>query len=179
MKLRVMVAAVALAAGGVVLAGTAPAQAACQSSQSTNLFVANWSANCLTSSTTNKNSNLTLVIQRVLKIRGYTITATDGIFGTETVRAVQAFQRDNRLLADGKVGANTWKALAKQVAWAEDNGTQIIYATNPKTGTQRFADFRVWKSGTNKGRWEVKEHQPGCSTAGDGFAWVDSTRDCG
>jgi murein DD-endopeptidase MepM/ murein hydrolase activator NlpD len=38
------------------------------------------------------------------------ITA-DGIFGTNTHRAVVAFQRANKLVADGIVGNNTWRAI--------------------------------------------------------------------
>jgi murein DD-endopeptidase MepM/ murein hydrolase activator NlpD len=38
------------------------------------------------------------------------ITA-DGIFGTNTHRAVVAFQQANKLVADGIVGNNTWKAI--------------------------------------------------------------------
>lgn len=36
---------------------------------------------------------------------------TDGDYGNETTKAVQAFQRDNGLTVDGKVGARTAKAL--------------------------------------------------------------------
>jgi murein DD-endopeptidase MepM/ murein hydrolase activator NlpD len=38
------------------------------------------------------------------------ITA-DGIFGTNTHRAVVAFQQANKLVADGIVGNNTWRAI--------------------------------------------------------------------
>jgi murein DD-endopeptidase MepM/ murein hydrolase activator NlpD len=38
------------------------------------------------------------------------ITA-DGIFGTNTHRAVVAFQQANKLVADGIVGNNTWKVI--------------------------------------------------------------------
>lgn len=181
MKLRAMVAALALAAGSVVMAGAAPAQAACQVTQASGFFTANWSANCVTSTTSNKNSNLTVAIQRVLKGRGYTITATDGIFGDQTVKAVKKFQSDNALLSDGIVGTNTWKALARQTQWVvEDaNGAWVTYKIKDKAGQPVYEAFRVWTSGANKGRWEVKEHQPGCPTTGDGFIWINSTRDCG
>ena len=181
MKLRVMVAAVALTAASLVTVGAGQAQAACQVTQASGFFTANWSANCLTSTTSNKNSNLTVAIQRVLKGRGYTISATDGIFGDQTATAVRRFQSDNGLVADGKVGANTWKALAKQIEWVvEDaNGNWVTYKIKDRAGQPVYEAFRVWAKGANKGRWEVKEHQPGCGTGGDGFTLMNSTRDCG
>jgi peptidoglycan hydrolase-like protein with peptidoglycan-binding domain len=35
----------------------------------------------------------------------------DGIYGPRTARAVAAFQRSQRLVGDGRVGALTWQAL--------------------------------------------------------------------
>ncbi|HBA47131.1 MAG TPA: hypothetical protein DCZ91_04905 [Lachnospiraceae bacterium] len=39
--------------------------------------------------------------------------AADGIFGSKTLAAVKAFQKDRSLVADGIVGAKTWAALAE------------------------------------------------------------------
>ncbi len=47
-----------------------------------------------------------------LKYYGYYAGSIDGIFGTNTRNAVLAFQRRNTLNVDGKIGANTWYALA-------------------------------------------------------------------
>lgn len=52
-----------------------------------------------------------LYLQRLLLSYLYPITDLDGIFGPETERAVQAFQTENGLTADGIVGPNTWRAL--------------------------------------------------------------------
>ena len=51
--------------------------------------------------------NITKIIQRILGINA------DGIFGSETEKAVKRFQSKNGLLVDGIVGQETWKALLK------------------------------------------------------------------
>ena len=51
-------------------------------------------------------------MQYRLKYYGYYLGATDGIYGTNTRNAVLEFQRRNSLNVDGKIGANTWYALA-------------------------------------------------------------------
>ena len=48
------------------------------------------------------------LIQSLLNRIGYAVGAIDGIFGTQTQRAVMAFQRDNGLVPDGIVGPSTW-----------------------------------------------------------------------
>ena len=50
-------------------------------------------------------------IQTALKNKGYYTGSIDGIFGTNTKKAVTAFQRDNGLKADGIAGEKTLKAL--------------------------------------------------------------------
>ena len=172
-----MAAALALTAGSVVMAGVAPAQAACQASQTVST-TPNWSANCLTSTTSNKNSNLTLAIQHVLSGRLYDVGATDGIFGTKTRDAVIQFQRDNNLTADGKVGSATWKALAKKIRLNTSSASAYEFMVIP-IGEGGGELFRLNRTGVNKGRWEVIEHQPGCGAGGDGFTLMNSTRDCG
>ena len=52
-----------------------------------------------------------LYLQKLLLSYLYPITMLDGIFGAETERAVQAFQAENGLVADGIVGKNTWAKL--------------------------------------------------------------------
>lgn len=56
-------------------------------------------------------------LQQSLAKLGYTgaqghALKDDGVFGPNTVAAVEAFQRDHRLAVDGKVGAHTREALA-------------------------------------------------------------------
>jgi len=50
-------------------------------------------------------------VQIQLQLAGYTPGAADGVFGKKTKIAVQAFQLDNKLTADGIVGKNTAEAL--------------------------------------------------------------------
>lgn len=54
-------------------------------------------------------------LQTILRQKGYTIGALDGIFGLKTKLAVLAFQKENKLDADGMVGDNTWTALLKNL----------------------------------------------------------------
>jgi len=48
---------------------------------------------------------------RLQKAVGIPDPHIDGIFGPMTDLAVRAFQRENNLVADGKVGPQTWHAL--------------------------------------------------------------------
>ena len=50
-------------------------------------------------------------LQQLLKSKGESITKTDGIFGTETDKAVRSFQTKNKLTEDGVVGTTTWIKL--------------------------------------------------------------------
>ncbi|MBD2199546.1 MULTISPECIES: peptidoglycan-binding domain-containing protein [Calothrix] len=50
-------------------------------------------------------------VQAVLQNLGFYQGAIDGIYGLRTARAVAAFQRSQRLVGDGRVGALTWQAL--------------------------------------------------------------------
>ena len=57
--------------------------------------------------------NITRLLQEKLTALGYAQPnfGCDGDFGGETVTAVQQFQRDHGLVADGIVGKATWKSL--------------------------------------------------------------------
>lgn len=50
-------------------------------------------------------------LQTQLVAAGYDVGKIDGIFGTETLSAVRAFQSDHGLDPDGKVGKLTWAAI--------------------------------------------------------------------
>ncbi|SHK52589.1 Cell wall-associated hydrolase, NlpC family [Selenomonas ruminantium] len=63
-----------------------------------------------------------LLLQKKLQSVGYSITSVDGVYGTETERAVAEFQRDNKIRITGVVNNATWRALknAKKVKWGVD-----------------------------------------------------------
>ncbi len=54
-------------------------------------------------------------VQAVLQSLGFYNGAIDGIYGPRTASAVAAFQRSQRLVGDGRVGALTWQALRTPV----------------------------------------------------------------
>lgn len=54
---------------------------------------------------------LVAIVQYKLNILGYSCGTEDGIAGTKFDKAVRKFQKDKKLLADGKVGKDTWNAL--------------------------------------------------------------------
>lgn len=56
------------------------------------------------------NGSLTLYLQRILKSLEYSVPI-NGIFDTETRKAVIEFQTSNQLVADGVVGGGTWAKL--------------------------------------------------------------------
>jgi peptidoglycan hydrolase-like protein with peptidoglycan-binding domain len=49
-------------------------------------------------------------LQHLLRAHGAEVTV-DGVFGPQTVEAVQVFQRDRRLTVSGEVDGRTWSAL--------------------------------------------------------------------
>lgn len=61
-------------------------------------------------------------VQTALKNQGFYNGAVDGKFGSATETAVKAFQTDRGLTADGKVGAQTLKALG--ISGSSSGGTQ-------------------------------------------------------
>ena len=81
-------------------------------------------------------------VQRALITLGYMKGSADGIYGTKTYLAVQAFQKDNRLTVDGMVGQAT---LAKLEAAAKAKGgvsaAQTSVFKRPGASEVRYADW--------------------------------------
>jgi len=65
----------------------------------------------------NISGTLVKNVQRALKNAGFNPGNIDGLYGPHTVAAVFAFQKSNRLVADGIVGPLTAKKLG--VEWPE------------------------------------------------------------
>ncbi len=62
-------------------------------------------------------------VQRRLKQWGYYTGSVDGIFGSNTKKAVIAFQKKNGLTADGIVGKSTYAALGMNDSYNALNGS--------------------------------------------------------
>ena len=57
-------------------------------------------------------SDLQRALREIIKAEGsQKLLVPDGVFGPETTRAVQKFQRDNGLNPSGKADSETWKAI--------------------------------------------------------------------
>ncbi len=65
-------------------------------------------------------------LQSKLQALNYDVGPIDGIFGTKTKTAVQTFQRDKNLVADGIVGPQTLAALDKAFNSPQETTKQII-----------------------------------------------------
>lgn len=69
-------------------------------------------------------------IQTALKNAGYYTGSIDGKIGPKSKKAIEAFQNDNGLTVDGKVGRKTWEKLQ----------VHLNKATTTPTTTQPIAD---------------------------------------
>lgn len=78
--------------------------------------------------TKGSKGELVKYLQRALDDAGYEVGKIDGIFGTDTLSAVRAFQSDHSLTPDGKVGAKTWAAIKALVADDEPDEDKPVEA---------------------------------------------------
>ncbi|MBQ9299148.1 MAG: peptidoglycan-binding protein [Clostridia bacterium] len=84
-------------------------------------------------------------VQRSLISLGYLKGTADGIYGTKTYLAVQAFQKDNSLSVDGMVGQATLARLesvakSKGVSASTGAAASSVFK-RPSAGEVRFADW--------------------------------------
>ena len=81
-----------------------------------------------------------LVLQQKLDNLGYTVSV-DGDFGSRTLKAVQQFQRERGLGADGVIGAGTASELDKVLL---ENGCSIETEFDNNTNLGEFASGVPW-----------------------------------
>jgi len=74
------------------------------------------------------------MLQSELQALDYSVGSVDGIYGSATKAAVQAFQRDVHLQADGIVGSETQEALNKALSSSQQNTNQLISAAKEFLG---------------------------------------------
>jgi peptidoglycan hydrolase-like protein with peptidoglycan-binding domain len=75
-------------------------------------------------------------IQQALKNAGLYAGKIDGSLGPKTKKAIEEFQSQNGLNADGKVGAKTWSKLGEHLTGANSVATEpIMPADTSATGT--------------------------------------------
>ncbi len=55
-----------------------------------------------------------IILQKALYLTGYYQDVIDGIFGTTTLAAVQAFQTARHLPVDGVVNSSTWEGISQE-----------------------------------------------------------------
>jgi peptidoglycan hydrolase-like protein with peptidoglycan-binding domain len=107
-----------------------------------------------------------VAVQHLLAAHGQPVTA-DGIFGSGTEAAVEAFQRSKGLGADGIVGPNTWAALQKTVRQGDSGPAvkAVQHLLNAKRGAGLAVDG-VFGSGTAAA---VRSFQSHASIGADGI----------
>lgn len=111
-------------------------------------FTSSGGTTTTTSTVLKRGSTGTAVVelQNLLARYGYPVGTADGKFGTNTYRAVVAFQQLNGLKVDGKAGPQTMAKLRSgNVVYY--NGT-ITQPTNPGTATQSYVITKVVLSNT-------------------------------
>lgn len=79
-------------------------------------------------------------LQERLKELGYLTASATGYYGTQTLAAVEAFQRKNGLATDGVAGKDTQKKIF--AADAVSAGTVLDTGTGVTTGTTKYATLK-------------------------------------
>lgn len=82
-----------------------------------------------------KGSDAKLVQQRLIDLK-YLTGKADGVFGTQSVAALRAFQTNNRLVADGVAGSGTNALLFSYLALAADEKPTVLPTPTPTPAAQ-------------------------------------------
>jgi peptidoglycan hydrolase-like protein with peptidoglycan-binding domain len=111
-------------------------------------------------------------LQKHLVNQGYDTGPVDGWFGPITQGAVEQFQRDNGLEADGKVGAATWSALEGDGGTSESTEIAINQSL---TLVAQPTEVTCWAASIAMLVGKTVEEV--CDEAGmtmdDGYGWTD------
>jgi peptidoglycan hydrolase-like protein with peptidoglycan-binding domain len=92
-------------------------------------------------------------LQTALTGLGYSTGGTDGKFGNATLKAVKAFQRDNKLTADGKAGTLT---QAKLYALAQNGSNATNGSSSESTSSALSHTLTLGSTGTDVDKVQAK-----------------------
>lgn len=103
-------------------------------------------------------------LQKLLNDNGYKLSV-DGIFGSQTQKAVRDYQQKNKLAVDGIVGTNTWGALTK----AAIKPTETSGTATSGNNSWSYDPFKVSSATAkaDKNRQNVASKKPGDFTYKD------------
>ena len=95
-------------------------------------------------------------LQTALKQQGFSVLV-DGRFGRDTEIAVQSFQRQHGLQADGVVGPSTWAALMAQPAPAVAQNFATTYDLNDRSLAQQLEEIKKYQAYIEKsaGKYDI------------------------
>lgn len=111
-------------------------------------------------------------LQEALEQAGFDPGGVDGDFGPKTEAAVRAFQSDNNLIVDGKVGAQTRKALGLAAPEPKETKAEVDAPASKKKSTMQKVAGKVKQAV----REEVaREHKLGVNLGTDLSANVQLT----
>jgi len=161
--------AIGLAGAGTAAASTTTSSAA--SADSCNTWATgSWTGNCELS--LGSESDMVFAVQWIVSgACGGSGLTVDGDFGTNTQHAVECFQNQHGLSADGVVGPDTWTALQNSLQFDYSDGTGWDYYKATLYVNKGFDAVRQWES---SGRW----YTSGSSTLighPDGYVPMTST----
>ena len=107
-------------------------------------------------------------LQEGLEKLGYECGKIDGIFGTQTMIAVKAFQRDRKLTADGIVGTKTWAALDAGFEPYKVRVTADVLNIRSGAGT----NYSIVGQIKDQGVYTIVEEKNGFGKLKSGAGWI-------